>query len=307
MVQIHGCTAREETSDTNEIVGFRAWIRLPGGVKKVNRIDWRMPAELAVLAALIAFIMSGRLADRFIFYPSRYPAGDWDSMHREGGEDCWFTAKDGTKLNACWYPAAGARRVTLFLHGNAGNAADRVDHALRIREAGSAVLVLDYRGYGKSEGRPNENGVYQDADAAYDELERKGFHADDIVVQGESLGTAIAVDLASRRPCAGLILESPMSSVQEIAAAVVPWIGPIFVRGFNSRSKIGRVHVPLLIIHGNRDEIVPFAHGWKVFAAANEPKEFWELPGGTHNELLDAAGAEYVPRLRGFYSRLQRR
>ncbi|MGA2596057.1 MAG: alpha/beta hydrolase [Bryobacteraceae bacterium] len=271
------------------------------------KVNWRTLAGLSVLAALIAFIMSGRFADRFIFYPSRYPEGNWDSARREGAEDRWFAAQDGTKLNAWWFPLAGTRRVTLFLHGNAGNVTDRVGHAQRIREAGSAVLILDYRGYGKSKGRPTEKGVYQDAGAAYDELLREGFQANDIVIQGESLGTAIAVDLASRHPCAGLILESPMSSVQEIAATVVPWIGPIFVRGFNSRSKIGRVHVPLLIIHGNRDEIVPFSHGRKLFAAANEPKEFWEVPGGTHNELLDAAGAEYVPRLSEFYSRLMRR
>jgi len=271
------------------------------------KLNWRTLAGVSILAALIAFIMSGRLANHLIFYPSRYPQGDWDAARREGAEDRWFNAKDGTKLNAWWFPAAGSRRVTLFLHGNAGNVTDRVDHAQRIREAGSAVLVLDYRGFGKSEGRPNEKGVYQDADAAYDQLMREGFRAGDIVVHGESLGTAIAVDLASRRPCAGLILESPLSSVQEIAATVVPWIGPIFVRGFNARSKIGNVHVPLLTIHGNRDDIVPFLHGRKLFAAANEPKELWEVPGGTHNELLVATGAEYVPRLRGFYSRLTRR
>lgn len=269
-------------------------------------MNWRTVAEIGLLAVLTAFIMSHRFANRFIFYPSRYPEGDWNAASREGAEDRWITAKDGTKLNAWWYPLAGTRRATLFLHGNSGNVTNRVDHARRIREAGSAVLILDYRGYGKSEGRPDERGVYQDADAAYVQVLKEGFEPHDIVIHGESLGTAIAVDLASHHPCAGLILESPLSSVQEIAATVVPWIGPLFVRGFNSRSKIGSVHVPLMVIHGNRDAIVPISHSRRLFAAANEPKEFWEIPGGTHNELLDVAGTEYVTKLLAFYGNLTR-
>lgn len=198
----------------------------------------------------------------------------------------------------------GARVATLFLHGNAGNITHRVDHAAQIREAGSAVMVLDYRGYGKSDGKPSERGVYEDGEAAYDELVRMGFAQAKIVLHGESLGTAVAVDLAARRPCAGLVLEAPFTSAQETAAGLVPLLGPALVRGFESRRKIPQVHVPVFVIHGDRDEVIPFRHGQAVFEAAHEPKWFWEVRGGTHNDLLYQAGSEYVPRLREFYSRL---
>jgi len=180
----------------------------------------------------------------------------------------------------------------------------RVDHAAQIREAGSAVMLLDYRGYGKSDGSPSERGVYEDGNAAYDELVRMGFVPEKIVLHGESLGTAVAVHLAARRPCAGLVLEAPLSSAQEIAAGLVPLLGPALVRGFESRRKIPQVHAPVFVIHGDRDEVIPFSHGQAVFEAANEPKWFWPVGGGTHNELLVQAGSEYAPRLREFYSRL---
>jgi len=248
--------------------------------------------------------MSDWVANRFIFYPMRYPEGEWELQRSAGAEERWIRARDGTRLNAWWFPLPGARLATLFLHGNAGNVTHRVDHAAQIREAGSAVMLLDYRGYGKSDGSPSERGVYEDGDAAYDELVRMGFAPEKIVLHGESLGTAVAVHLAARRPCAGLVLEAPLSSAQEIAAGLVPLLGPALVRGFESRRKIPRVHAPLFVIHGDRDEVIPFSQGQAVFEAANEPKWFWPVRGGTHNELLVQAGSEYTPRLREFYSRL---
>jgi uncharacterized protein len=188
----------------------------------------------------------------------------------------------------------------LFLHGNAGNVTHRIDHAHAITTAGSSILVLDYRGYGKSKGHPTEQGLYLDADAAYDALTQLGFRPNQIILQGESLGTAVAVYLASRRPCAGLILESPLTSLSNMAGKVLPVVGPLLAHGFNTRSKIGNVHVPLLVIHGDADEIVPFPQGQAVFKAANPPKELWRVPGAHHNDLLYIAGAEYVTRLRAF-------
>lgn len=234
----------------------------------------------------------------------RYPEGDWDLQRAAGAEDRWMHARDGTRLHAWWFPQPGARLVTLFLHGNAGNVTHRIDHAAEIRRAGSAILVLDYRGYGKSEGRPTESGVYQDADAAYDDLLGMGWTPPHILLHGESLGTAVAVDLASRRPSAGLVLEAPLASVQEIAAGVVPLLGPALARGFESKRKIPKVHVPVFVIHGDRDEIIPFLHGQEVFEAANEPKWLWRVEGAMHNDLLYQAGAAYVPRLQAFYAAL---
>src|SRR5258708_33517003 len=114
--------------------------------------------------------------------------------------------------------------------------------------------------------------MYRDADAAYDELVRMGFEPARIVLHGESLGTAAAVDLASRRPCGGVILEAPMSSAQDVASGILPLIGPLLVRGLESKRKIVGVRVPVLVIHGDRDTTIPFALGKAMFEAANEPK-----------------------------------
>jgi fermentation-respiration switch protein FrsA (DUF1100 family) len=233
-----------------------------------------------------------------------YPQGDWDLQAQVGAHDLWLTAGDGIRLNAWWFPEPGSRLATLFLHGNAGNVTHRIDHAQAIKRAGSAVLVLDYRGYGKSKGRPTERGLHLDADAAYDAVLHLGYDSSRVVIHGESLGTAIAVDLASRRPCAGLILESPLASLGEMAATLVPIVGPLLVNGFNTKTTIKRVRVPLLVMHGDADEIVPFSQGQAVFAAANQPKDFWRIRGAHHNDLLYEAGDRYVPRLHAFYSSL---
>lgn len=259
------------------------------------------------IAALLWLLVSGWIANHFIFYPARYPQGEWELQSRAGAHDRQIRTSDGILLHAWWLPLDGAKFATLFLHGNAGNITHRLDHADRIHEAGSAVLLLDYRGYGKSEGHPSEKGLYLDAEAAYDELLRTGWQPQRIVLHGESLGTAVAVELATRKQCAGIILESPLMSIQDIAAGLIPWLGPALVRGFDSRSRIARIHAPLLVIHGDRDEVVPFAQGRTLFEAAPQPKWFWPVRGGTHNELLYAAGEEYVPRLRAFYATLSAR
>ena len=262
--------------------------------------------RVCIITALLVFIglMFARLINRLVYYPSIYPDGNWQLQTRAGAQDTWVTTADGVRLNAWWFPSPGSPLATLFLHGNAGNVTDRIDHADAIKEAGSAVLVPDYRGYGKSSGRPGERGFYLDADAAYAALLRFGYDPSHIILQGESLGTAVAATLASRRACAGLILESPLASLSEMAGTMAPIIGPLLVHGFDTKTTIKRVHSPLLVIHGDADEIVPFRQGQAVFAEANSPKEFWHVPGAHHNDLLYAAGAEYVPRLRAFYNSL---
>jgi fermentation-respiration switch protein FrsA (DUF1100 family) len=192
--------------------------------------------------------------------------------------------------------------TTLFLHGNAGNVTDRFTHMREIAAAGSSVLVIDYRGYGRSEGRPTERGLYRDADAAYDELIKRGHAPRTIVVHGESLGTAVAVDLASRRPCGGVVLESPFTSARDVAATVIPVVGPMLVFGFDSRAKIRPVTAPLLIIQGDRDEIIPPRLGRALFEAAPEPKSLWVVHGAGHNDLVETSGAEYRRRLAYFYA-----
>jgi fermentation-respiration switch protein FrsA (DUF1100 family) len=251
--------------------------------------------------------MLQRLIDHFLYRPMPFPRGEWQLQHEAGAEDWWLKTADDVDLHCWWFPNDGADCVTLFLHGNAGNVTHRVDHANAIKEAGSSVLVPDYRGYGRTLGRPTEAGVSCDAEAAYDELIRRGYSGAQIILHGESLGTAVATDLASRRECAGLILDAPFTSLAQMAGTIVPVVGPLLARGFDTQAKIGRVRVPLLIIHGDDDEIVPYAQGRALLGLANEPKSFWTVRGAHHNDLLEVGGDEYPKRLREFYQQLSKK
>jgi len=126
-----------------------------------------------------------------------------------------------------------------------------------------------------------------------------------VVIHGESLGSAVAVDLASRRPCAGLVLEAPFTSTRDMASRILPVAGPLLIWSYNSKSKIGQVRAPLLIMHGDRDEVVPFDLGRALYEAAPEPKTFWQIPGAGHNDIIPTAGPAYRERLRSFYQTLR--
>ena len=239
--------------------------------------------------------------NRFIYYPMRYPEGDWFLQGRVGARDVRLRTADNVQIDGWWFAGRGSEVASLFLHGNAGNVTHRVDHALAINKAGSSVLIIDYRGYGKSQGTPDEVGLYRDADAGYDWLVSSGFSPDMLVLHGESLGTAVATEVASRRRCAALVLESPFASLASMANKVLPFIGGAFVHGFDTVSRIGNVRVPKLIIHGEADEIVPISQGRAVFNAAKQPKTFWPIRQAGHNDLLYAAGEEYARRLQMLY------
>jgi fermentation-respiration switch protein FrsA (DUF1100 family) len=223
-----------------------------------------------------------------------------------GATDVWLDTSDGARIHA-WQVSHGEPLVTLFFHGNAGNLTYREPHFREITAAGSSILMLDYRGYGKSAGRPTEHGLYADAGAAYDYLLKAGYRPGQIVIHGESLGTAVAVDLASRRPCAGVVLEAPFTSARDVAQTVLPVIGPMVVWGFKSREKVSRVHAPMLFIQGDRDEIIPLRLGQALYAATPEPKSFWGVPGAGHNDLVEAGGKAYGEQLRAFYQTIHPR
>jgi fermentation-respiration switch protein FrsA (DUF1100 family) len=262
----------------------------------------RMLLTLAVLAGLFALLMWA--AARSMYCPFRYPQGDWEARERLGAEDAWLTARDGVRLHAWWLPLPRTQRVTLYLHGNGGNITHRAALVPVIREAGSALLLLDYRGYGRSSGRPTEKGLYADADAAYEYLRGRGYSERQIVIHGESLGTAVAVDLAARRGCAGLVLASPFTSAQAVAHRVLPLLGPMLVWTYNSKRKIGEVRAPVLVLHGDRDEVIDYELGRELFEAARGPKFFWRVEGAAHNDIIEVSGPEYTRRLRAFYEKL---
>ncbi len=264
----------------------------------------RLPKLIAYpLAGACGYAALYLAAGRAVYHPMRYPQGFWDARAEVRAQDVWLRARDGVRLHAWWVDPPGARVATLFLHGNAGNVTHRVPHIREIAAAGSAVLALDYRGYGKSEGRPTERGLYADADAAYDQLEAFGRP---IVLHGESLGSAVAVDLAARRPCAALVLEAPFTSARAIAGRVLPVLGPLLISSYDSTEKIKRVRAPLLVMHGDRDSIVPIELGRALYDSAPEPKTFWTIPGAGHNDIVEAAGRGYGERLRHLYEAIGR-
>jgi fermentation-respiration switch protein FrsA (DUF1100 family) len=259
---------------------------------------------LWIAVALAGYGVLVFAAAKSVYYPMRFPAGDWRAQSALGAEDVWLRASDGTKLHAWWIARPGAKWATLHLHGNAGNITPRDLSAATITGAGSSVLLLDYRGYGKSEGRPTEAGLYRDAVAGYEWLLAKGHKPAQIILHGESLGSAVAVELASRKPCGGVVLEAPFTSARAVAHRVLPFVGPLLVWGFDTKSRMERVRAPVLVIHGDADDIIAYDLGKQVFAAAREPKSLWTVEGATHNDLHISGRAQFAKRLADFYASL---
>jgi fermentation-respiration switch protein FrsA (DUF1100 family) len=241
-----------------------------------------------LIAYLVVLLILMLLEEKLIFFPTKYPAGDW---HPAGlpVQDAEFHAADGTRLHGWYLPHEDPRAVVLFCHGNAGNVTHRAD-VLRMlhRVVGVSVLILDYRGYGRSEGSPSEGGILADARAARTWLaEREAVDPRDVVLLGRSLGGAVVVDLAAEDGARALVLESTFTSITDLAAHYYPWV-PVrwLVRTrLDAAGKIAAYKGPLLQSHGDADSIVPFPFGVRLFDAANEPKEFITLHGQDHNDM----------------------
>lgn len=224
-------------------------------------------------------------------------------------EDAWPEASDGARLHGWWVDGRPGESVVLFFHGNAGNISSRVEKLRILHGLGLSVLLFDYRGYGRSRGRPSERGLYRDAEAAYDWLVR-GRRIDPrrIVFFGESLGCAVATELATRHDPRALILESPFTSTVEMGRLAFPFL-PVrwLVRHrYDSLAKIPRVRSPVLVMHSPEDEIVPYAMARRLFDAAAAPKSFADLRGD-HNEGFLLSGPLYPGALRSFLDSLASR
>lgn len=246
------------------------------------------------------------IESNFIFFPEKAMTATPGSLGLDF-EDVYFTTIDGVKLHGWFVP--GESEVTwLWFHGNAGNISHRLDNLNILRDQlGVSVFIFDYRGYGLSEGQVSEDGIYLDAEAALAYLRsRQDVDRGKMVFFGRSLGGAVAVDLASRRRPHALILESPFTSISDMAKRVVPLvpIGALLRTKFDSLSKIDGISAPLLILHGDRDEVVPIELGQQLYEAANEPKEFYTIPGAGHNDTYVVGGEEYFAVLRRFLAGL---
>ena len=259
---------------------------------------WPLICYLAVMVLMMIF------EETFIFFPMRYPEGDWDPPGLEF-EDAWFEAADGTRIHGWYVPHERPAAAVLFCHGNAGNLSHRSDTLERLHgQVGASVLIFDYRGYGRSDGKPDESGVLADARAARAWLARReGIAETAVVLMGRSLGGAVAVDLAAADGARALVLESTFSSMPDVAAYHYPWL-PVrrMMRSrFDSAGKIANYHGPLLQSHGDGDRIVPYEFGLRLFEVANEPKRFIPLSGFSHNVPQPPA---YYETLREFLEEL---
>jgi len=222
-------------------------------------------------------------------------------------EDVALDTEDGVRLHGWYIPRPGARRVLLFFHGNAGNISHRGDSIAIFNRLGLNVLIFDYRGYGLSQGKPDEQGLYRDAVAAWRYLtDTRGFTGSDIVIFGRSLGGAVGARLASNVEPDGLILESVFSSAADISRALLPVLSRLVVLRyrFDAVDALKGVHCPVLVLHSPDDEIIPFRLGQKLYRAANEPRTFVELQGD-HNGGFLQSQPHYEQALGEFLTQLR--
>jgi fermentation-respiration switch protein FrsA (DUF1100 family) len=236
-----------------------------------------------------------------IFFPYAHleqTPGDWGLQY----QDVNLTTSDGIQLHGWYIPHADSSKVLLFFHGNAGNISHRGASIEIFHRLGLNVFIIDYRGYGKSQGDPDEAGLYRDADAAWQYLTQQiGIDKDKIIIFGRSLGGAVATRLAAEVHPAALILESTFSSARDMAKSLFPIIYRllIFRYRFNSMSTIKQINCPLLVMHSPDDEIIPFHVGEKLYNAANEPKRLIKMKGDHNNGFLLSQPA-YEQSLRTF-------
>jgi hypothetical protein len=259
-------------------------------------------AALAVGLGLLAGCEDG-VERHFLYFPMQALEAT-PATYDLPFEEVRFQAADGARLHGWFVPARGARATLLWLHGNAGNISHRVHNLRLFHDAlGINVFLFDYRGYGLSEGRPSEAGLLQDAEAAWRVLQaRRDVDPRAIVLFGRSLGAAVAAELAARVQPAALILETPFTSLLDMARHHY-WFLPVrwLVRSrYDTLGAVRRVRVPVLVLHGDADEIVPFDMGEQVFAAAPEPKTFYRIPGASHNDTYLVGGKPYLEAFRAF-------
>lgn len=248
---------------------------------------------IKILIALGLFILFFRWFEHAqVFIPSRTLSIGPESLGRPC-ENLMLTTVDGVKVNAWFWPALPesprAQWVFLFCHGNAGNLGHRLDHFQILLETQASLMAFDYRGYGQSRGRPSEAGVVADAQAACQWLRQKGFATNHIILLGESLGGAVAADLATREPVGGVILQSSFTSIPDLGRELFPWL-PVRWLGrikFDTKNKLPLLKVPIMVMHSRSDTLVRFHHAEINLARAHNPKMLWELTGDHNDAVFD--------------------
>lgn len=269
------------------------------------RVVWNVLGSLATAyAALLTgvFLFQSRL----VYFPDI--GREFSATPRDAGldyEEVRLDTADGESLHAWFVPAERERGTVLLFHGNAGNIAHRIEYLSMLHRLGYSSFIFDYRGYGKSSGKPSEPGTYRDAEAAWRYLTlTRNIEPRRIALLGESLGGAVAAWLASRQQPGALVLASAFTSVPDLGAEVYPFLPVRLLSRFdyNTRAYLKDVRAPLLIAHSREDEIIPYRHGLALFEAAREPKTFLEMRGG-HNDSFLFSRESWARELGGFLDR----
>ena len=272
--------------------------------------QWAVTLIKGVFAAFALLVVAGVIArytgvlDRyFIYFPDREVSQDpGDKGLRY--EDVTLVAADGIRLHGWFVPGPGEITLVWF-HGNAGNISHRMENLVDLHDRlGLNVFVFDYRGYGRSEGRPSEQGTYLDAEAALAYVKtRPDVDGRKIVLFGRSLGCAIAAEVTISNDVYAVVLESPFTSVQALAKRAYPFlpgIGALVRTRYDTLSKVRQVSAPVMVLHGDRDDVAPFDMGRELFEAANPPKRFYSIAGAGHNDTYLVGGSAYYSALADF-------
>ena len=258
-------------------------------------IQWPYIIALVLVIFVCFKVFYPKIENFFIFFPQTsfdFHPQDLRLEYR----DIYFQTQDGKKLHGWFFPLKNDSPVILFCHGNAGNISHRLDNIKRLLEKNLQVFIFDFRGYGKSTGRPSEKGLYLDGLAAYDYLVKKEkVSPERIILFGRSLGAAVALNIATQKSAKSIIMESAFTSTKDMAKTIIlfrlfSWAIPA---NYNNMAKISRINIPLLIIHGDHDEIVPFHMGQTLFESAKDPKYFLKLTGARHNDTYEVGGENY--------------
>lgn len=293
---------RVDTTDFEDSGGKRGFIRI------LSRERLIAGFVALVFLAFLSFVSLRWFEHAVSFHPTPYDARlGWKQAN--GASDVWLTTTDGVRLHGWFFPATkpAAIATIIYFHGNGGNISNVGWVGETLAGRGFNVLLLDYRGYGRSEGDvDDELGLYADADAGYQYVTTaRGVRPESVVLYGQSLGTAVAADLASRKKCAAVILESGFSSASDLASTVLPVLPRrlhfLVKNRFESSRKLSRVNCPVLIVHGDPDETIPTENGHRLFTAANQPKALLIFPGAGHN-VFGSQGNKYLELIADFIS-----
>lgn len=269
----------------------------------MNRARWiKWGATLSLVVALF-FFFSEFMITPFLFFPEK---NFWQRPEDYGlsYEDVSAFTEDGVKLHGWFLPAWPSHATVVMFHGNAGNISHRLFKTAPLVKEGISFLLIDYRGFGRSEGTIRKGGdLFADGRATIDWLKKtKGIRSEEIFLFGESIGSAPALKIASSREVRGVILEAPFTTLKELAKKHYPFVptGLLGSFAFDNLESLAGLKVPLLVIHGKGDEICPFEMGKKLFEAASGVKEMLAVPSAGHNDIVDVAGPEYFSRIQRF-------